>query len=127
MRGTGVLRRAARALHTSAPAAQALPATASDPPATQGGWLARLVGGPAKEGTPLTDPLPGVPNVPPLAVPAQPPSTDLTTYDNGLKLATENTLVRAGGGQPCAALHACPAIWRAPGCSRGACPARRRA
>jgi hypothetical protein len=45
-----------------------------------------------------------VPSVPPLAVPAQPPSTDLTTYDNGLKLATENTLVRAGG----AAGHARP-------------------
>lgn len=98
MQAAGVLRIVAgRAISTSALASQALPAVATDPVASGGSWITRLLGGPAREGTPLTDALPGVPEVKPAQWPDKPPDTEMTTYPNGAKVASENTPVRSRG------------------------------
>ena len=110
MQGTGLLRgAAARAISTSTLASQALPALAADTPATQGSWISRLLGAVPREGTPLSDPLPGVTEVPPATFPSQPPETQLTTYPNGMKLASEDTPVRGHvpGGPKCSVARLC--------------------
>ena len=83
---------AGRALSTSS-IAQQLPAVATAPESK--GLLSSLFGSGASNRvtTPLTDPLPGVVLPEPIAPPVDAPKTELTTLANGLKVASENTVV----------------------------------
>lgn len=59
------------------------------------GLLGSLFGGSSRVTTPLTDPLPGVPDLVHEA-PASAPATETTTLANGVRIASENTPVRRG-------------------------------
>jgi hypothetical protein len=89
---TGLRALGTRCLSTSS-AALAAPAVATA--VKQKGLLAQLFGASDRVTVPLTDPLPGVQPVEALAPPAVAPTTETTTLGNGLRIASENTQVRA--------------------------------
>ena len=61
-----------------------------------GGFLSSLFGGGhARLQVPLTDPLPGVENPYLQNAPKEVPPTELSTLSNGIKVASEDTLVSA--------------------------------
>jgi hypothetical protein len=84
---------AQRAISTGATLEQAAPALAAVTKKT-GGFLSSLFGGSSSQKLPpLYEPLPGVPEPPPLDVNAPAPTTKITTLDNGMRIASEDMIV----------------------------------
>lgn len=82
-----------RAIATGSIGCQAAPALAESSASSQG-WLSSLFGGSSRISIPLTDPLPGV-NLPhPVQPPSKAPATETSTLANGIKVASEDTVVR---------------------------------
>ncbi|GAB4821951.1 hypothetical protein N2152v2_008997 [Parachlorella kessleri] len=77
-----------RCLSTSSAALQTAPAVAA---IKSKGFFAQLFGGGQRVNVPLTDALPGVQLIEPVAPPTTAPTTETTTLSNGLRVASENT------------------------------------
>lgn len=66
-------------------------------------WLPEGTGGFKRISTPLTQPLPGVVEVPAYRAPSQPPATEVTVLPNGVRIISEASPV----SEPCNLMHAC--------------------
>ena len=92
-----------RSLSATPAAARALPALTNEAAPAAPSWLSFLFGGSVSRSVPLTDPLPGVEEPAPFQAPVAPPATESSTLSNGVKIASEATLVRPSPAHPAAA------------------------